>query len=67
MEVVILRLAMNRAESDRLQEVCAQIAVEKDRAKFMELVTELNRLLSSSPEPLRQEERDKKVASDEEK
>jgi hypothetical protein len=33
----------------------------------MELVTELNRLLSSSPEPLRQEERDKKVASDEEK
>jgi hypothetical protein len=37
---------MNRAESDRVQELCARIAVEQDRRIFLKLVEELNRLLS---------------------
>jgi len=38
---------MNKSESDRIQDLCAQIAVEEDRAKFLKLVQELNRVLST--------------------
>lgn len=38
---------MNKSESDLIQELCAQIAVEQDRTKFLKLVQELNRVLSA--------------------
>jgi hypothetical protein len=43
---------MNREESDRIHELCGQIAVEQDQARFVRLLTELNRLLSTAvPQP----------------
>lgn len=38
---------MNKAESDRIHELCSLIAVEQDRQKFLNLVEELNRILSA--------------------
>ena len=38
---------MNQSESDRIQELCSQIAVEQDRQEFLKLVQELNRILSA--------------------
>ena len=38
---------MNQSESERIQELCSQIAVEQDREKFLQLVQELNRVLSA--------------------
>lgn len=38
---------MNQSESDRIQELCSKIAVEQDRQKFLQLVQELNRVLST--------------------
>jgi hypothetical protein len=38
---------MNQSESDRIQELCSQIAVEQNREKFLRLVQELNRVLSA--------------------
>jgi hypothetical protein len=38
---------MTQSESDRIQELCSKIAVEQDRQKFLQLVQELNRLLSA--------------------
>jgi hypothetical protein len=38
---------MNKAESERIQELCARIAEEQDRNKFLKLCEELNRLLSA--------------------
>jgi hypothetical protein len=38
---------MNQSDSDRIQELCCQIAVELDRQEFLKLVQELNRLLSA--------------------
>jgi hypothetical protein len=43
---------MNKAESDRIHELCSLIAVEHDRAKFIELVDELNRILEAKGERL---------------
>jgi hypothetical protein len=43
---------MNKAESDRIQELCAVIAVEKDRHKFLALVEELNRILAAKDDRL---------------
>jgi hypothetical protein len=46
---------MEDANKNRVQELIAQIAVEKDHDKFTVLVTELNRLLDSDqtvPKPL---------------
>jgi hypothetical protein len=43
---------MNKAESDRIHELCSLIAVEQDRAKFIELVEELNRMLEAKGERL---------------
>jgi len=42
-----LETIMNKSESDRISGSCAQIAVEEDRAKFLKLVQELNRVLST--------------------
>ncbi|MFZ1930990.1 MAG: hypothetical protein WAU50_17750 [Candidatus Sulfotelmatobacter sp.] len=48
MNTVILPLRlMNKYESDRIQELCSQIAAEQDRQKFLRLVQELNRVLSA--------------------
>jgi hypothetical protein len=44
---------MNKADSDRIQELCALIAVEQDRHKFLTLVEELNLILASKDERLR--------------
>jgi hypothetical protein len=38
---------MNKAESDRIHELCSLIAVEQDHKKFQGLVEELNRILAS--------------------
>lgn len=38
---------MTKAESERIQELCSLIAVEQDRAKFLQHCEELNRLLSA--------------------
>jgi hypothetical protein len=38
---------MNQSDTDGIQEVCSQIAIEQDRQKFLKLVQELNRLLSA--------------------
>jgi|HubBroStandDraft_5_1064220.scaffolds.fasta_scaffold140180_2 hypothetical protein len=38
---------MNKAESERIHELCERVAVEQDHKKFLELVQELHRLLSS--------------------
>lgn len=43
---------MNKAESDRIHELCSLIAVEQDRARFIELVDELNRILEAKGERL---------------
>lgn len=46
---------MNKDETDRFNELCRLIAVERDRKKFMELVEELNRLLSVKDQRLQKE------------
>jgi hypothetical protein len=43
---------MNKDESDRFQELCARIAVEQDRKKFMAMVEELNQLLCEKDQRL---------------
>jgi len=47
---------MNKADSDRIQELCALIAVEKDRQKFLTLVEELNGILAAKDDRLRNNE-----------
>jgi hypothetical protein len=37
---------MNKADSDRIHELCSLIAVEQDRHKFLQLCEELNRVLA---------------------
>jgi hypothetical protein len=44
---------MNKAESDRIHELCSLIAVEQDRRKFVELVEELNRILEVNDQRLK--------------
>jgi hypothetical protein len=36
---------MNKADSERIRELCASIAVEQDRGKFLQFVDELNQIL----------------------
>jgi len=43
---------MNKAESDRIHELCSLIAVEQDRHKFLQLCEELNRILAVKRERL---------------
>lgn len=47
---------MNKAEGDRFHELCSQIAVEQDRARFLKLVMELNKILSESESQLRKQQ-----------
>ena len=47
---------MNKAESDRIHELCSLIAVEQDRRKFLELVGELNRILEVNDQRLKSNE-----------
>ena len=37
---------MNKAQSDRVHELCSQIEKEQDQRKFLNLVKELNEILS---------------------
>jgi len=41
---------MNQADTDRVQELCSLIAVEKRREKFLVLIEELNRILEAKDE-----------------
>jgi hypothetical protein len=43
---------MNKAQSDRIHELCSQIATEQDHKKFLTLVQELNRILSAHDQSL---------------
>ena len=43
---------MNKADSDRIHELCSLIAVEQDRQKFLQLCEELNRILDVKRERL---------------
>ncbi len=43
---------MNKADSERIHELCSLIAVEQDRQKFLELCEELNRILGDKRERL---------------
>jgi hypothetical protein len=43
---------MNKADSDRIHELCSLIAVEQDRQKFLQLCEELNRILGVKRERL---------------
>jgi chemotaxis signal transduction protein len=45
---VILRFGMNKSDSDRVHELCSLIVVEQNRDKFLQLVGELNRILSAN-------------------
>jgi len=49
---------MNKADSDRIRELCAVIAVEKDRHKFLALVEELNRILAAKDDRLQRPQLD---------
>jgi hypothetical protein len=41
---------MNKADTDRIHQLCSLIAQEQDRAKFLTLVEELNRILEAKEE-----------------
>jgi hypothetical protein len=43
---------MNKSDDDRIHELCSLIAVEQDRKRFLELVQELNRILSATEQRL---------------
>jgi hypothetical protein len=49
---------MNRADSDRIHELCSLIEKEQDRGKFLQLVEELNRLLNKKDERLQRQQTD---------
>jgi len=45
---------MNKAERNRIHELCSLIAMEQDRHKFLELVAELNRILEINDQHLKE-------------
>jgi len=49
---------MNRADSDRIHELCSLIAVEQNRQRFLKLVEELNRILGAKEERLQDNQPD---------
>jgi hypothetical protein len=49
---------MNHPEFDRIHELCSLIAVEQDRARFIALVEELNRILDAQAERLQSDSGD---------
>jgi hypothetical protein len=52
---------MNKANSDRIHELCSLIAVEQNRRKFLNLVEELNRILAAKEERLQKQEPEDKT------
>jgi hypothetical protein len=54
---------MNKAESDRIHELCSLIAVETDRHKFLALVEELNGILAAKDHRLQEKQLDDKDPS----
>lgn len=54
---------MNKAESDRIHELCSLIAVENDRHKFLALVEELNGILAAKDHRLQKKQLDDKELS----
>jgi hypothetical protein len=44
---------MNKADSERIHELCSLIATEKDHHKFQALVEELNRILDAKDQRLK--------------
>lgn len=49
---------MNKADRDRVQELCSRISVEHDHKKFLAFVEELNRILSARDQQLEGESPD---------
>jgi hypothetical protein len=49
---------MDKADSERIQQLCSLIAVEKNRHKFLALVEELNRILAAKDSRLKNGEFD---------
>ena len=47
---------LNKTDSDRIHELCSLIAAEQDRAKFLDLVGELNRILEGNDQRLKSKE-----------
>jgi hypothetical protein len=43
---------MNKADQNRIHELCSLIAVEQDRQRFLQLVKELNSILNAKEERL---------------
>lgn len=58
MNPVILPVAMNKAESDRIHELCSLIAVEQDHQRLQALIGELNRILSAKDQRLQERKED---------
>jgi len=52
------KLNMNKADSDRIHELCSLIAVEQNRQRFLKLVEELNRILGAKEEWLQDNQPD---------
>jgi len=44
---------MNKADSDRIHQLCSLIVKEQDRAKFISLAEELNQILEAHEERLK--------------
>jgi len=51
---------MNKADIDRIQQLCSLIAIEKNRTKFFALVEELDRILAAKDNRLQLRELDDK-------
>jgi hypothetical protein len=50
---------MNKADRDRMLELCSQIAAETDQTKFQQLVEELNSMLGCKDDELKDKDQDK--------
>ena len=53
--------AMTPEERERMNKLCAQIQVEKDHAKFTQLITELNTLFEAKEHRLDERQRHQNV------
>ena len=49
---------MNKADTDRIHELCSLIAVEKNHHKFLVLVEQLNQILAAKHDLLQHNELD---------
>jgi hypothetical protein len=49
-------LTMNKADSERIHQLCSLIIVEQDQQKFIALVEELNRILDAKEERLQKKQ-----------